>query len=201
MKKILSLILVLLFVISLCACGTNSDPSSSNQEYSKMMETYEHSQSLIVSFSYTGTTTNIAQFISNITKADTTKITPSQPYEDKDVETGNENSRSYKESQDISTRPPIENEILDFNQYTTIFIGYPIWHGKAPKVIFSFLDKFDCTNKLIIPFCTSAETGIEESVEELRATYPNLNIADGKRFTKTSTEKEIETWLKENNYI
>lgn len=199
MKKIIALILAVVFVLSLCACGAAGDTKDTS--YEKMMETYEHSKSLIVYFSETGNTNTIAQEISAALKADSIKLTPVEPYDKKDLETKDETSKPYIESQDKNARPVIETEILNFDEYETVFIGYPIWYGDAPKIIYSFLDKFDCSKKVVVPFCTSSSSDITDSVANLKATYPNLTIANGKRFEANASQEEVETWLKADGYM
>lgn len=69
-------------------------------------------------------------------------------------------------------RPRIAGQPLDLSQYGTIYLGYPIWQGTAPRIINTFLDSYDLTGKTIRPFCTSGSSGIETSVADIRAAAP-----------------------------
>ena len=80
-----------------------------------------------------------------------------------------------------AARPRIAGQPLDLSQYGTIYLGYPIWWGTAPRIINTFLDTYDLTGKTIRPFCTSGSSGIETSVADIRAAAPEVNVTAGLR--------------------
>lgn len=80
-----------------------------------------------------------------------------------------------------AARPRIAGQPLDLSQYGTIYLGYPIWWGTAPRIINTFLDSYDLTGKTIRPFCTSGSSGIETSVADIRAAVPEVNVTAGLR--------------------
>lgn len=85
------------------------------------------------------------------------------------------------------------------SRYDTVLIGYPIWHGQAPKIIYTFLESYDFSGKTILPFCTSHSSGIGSSASNLHSLASGANWLDGKRFAGDTSKEEIESWLEENN--
>ena len=78
--------------------------------------------------------------------------------------------------------------------YDVIYLGYPIWWGKAPTIIHTFIESYDLKGKTLVPFATSGGSGIEESVSVLKETYPSLNWKNGRLLNRAS-EKTIREWV------
>ena len=198
MKKLIAFTLAVILIISLCACG-NSRESTLTKTQSAVetlnLETYHHSTSFIVFFSTTNHTVGVASFLSQALKADMMQLKPAKNYTKADTNTDDENCRAKKEADDPSVRPEIVSPVSHFDQYDTIYIGYPIWYGKAPRIINTFLESYDFTGKKVYLFCTSKESSIKESFEELKTTYPDINIADGKRFPQDVKYTDVSSWL------
>ncbi len=95
---------------------------------------------------------------------------------------------------DLSSRPAILKKVENMSQYDTVIIGFPIWWYTAPTIINTFIESYDLSGKKIALFATSGGTGIEKSVSDLKAGYPELNIVGGKRFT-FSSDSDIKIWL------
>ena len=104
-------------------------------------------------------------------------------------------SRVSKENSDSSARPEIKENIQDLDQYDTIFVGYPIWWGQAPKIMYTLMETNDFSGKTIIPFCTSASSGIGTSAENLSKSAPDSVWKDGQRFSGSSSEDDIKSWV------
>ena len=150
---------------------------------------------LVACFSATGTTEKIAEYAADILNADIYEIVPQDPYTDEDLAyyTG---GRADQEQSDPSARPAISGSVEDMSQYDTVLIGYPIWHGQAPKIIYTFLESYDFSGKTILPFCTSHSSGIGSSAENLHDLVPdNVTWLDGTRFAAGTSESEIKVWL------
>ena len=113
--------------------------------------------------------------------ADLYELTPEQPYTSQDLSYNNDACRASQEQKDPAARPRIAGQPLDLSQYGTIYLGYPIWWGTAPRIINTFLDTYDLTGKTIRPFCTSGSSGIETSVADIRAAAPEVNVTAGLR--------------------
>ena len=139
------------------------------------------SKVLVCFYSASGVTRRKASELAKEAGGDLYEITPKQIYTDEDLNWRNESSRSSIEIKDESYRPEIEDINIDIDSYDTIYVGYPIWWGIAPNVVKTFLDKIDLTNKKIITFCTSGGSALEPSTDDLKKTYPNANIENGRR--------------------
>ena len=139
------------------------------------------SKVLIAYFSASGVTKNIAQKIANENDYDIFEIVPEEIYTSEDLDWTDKNSRSTKEMNDKSFRPPIAQS-CDVSGYDTIVIGFPVWWYTAPTIINTFIESTDLEGKTIKAFCTSGGSGIDKCVSDLQATYPELNFSEGMRF-------------------
>lgn len=150
---------------------------------------------LVAYFSATGTTEQVAQQAAEILGADIYEIVPEEPYTEADLAyyTG---GRADQEQDDPSARPAINGSVEDMSQYDTVLLGYPIWHGQAPRIISTFLESYDFAEKTIIPFCTSHSSGVGSSADNLHSLCPNtVTWAEGTRFASGASQEEIESWL------
>ena len=157
-----------MILFSYCIDNLDLDLNEPNSETSSEDETSTETESnnedndqnrnkiLIVYFSCTGNTKRVANNINSFIESDLIEIVPKVPYTTEDLNYNDPNSRSSLENKDQSILPEISNEISNLGEYKTIFIGYPIWNGRSPNIIFSLLKKYDFNNKNIITFSTSA---------------------------------------------
>lgn len=157
-----------------------------------------NNKSLVLYFSATNNTKQIAKYISEITSSDILEIIPKDAYTNEDLDYNNNNSRANREQNDKNARPEILNK-LDLENYDIIYLGYPIWWEEEPRIILTLLDNYDLENKTIIPFCTSGGSGIELSVSNIRNYNDKLNVLDGKRFSSNSSKEEVITWINSLN--
>lgn len=95
---------------------------------------------------------------------------------------------------DRTARPAIKNGKVDLDSIDTVYLGYPIWWDQAPRVVNTFIESNDLSDKRIITFCTSGETSIDGSVRQLKADYPILDFVKGKRLNGAPVN-EIEKWI------
>ena len=153
------------------------------------------SNTAVIYFSATGNTKKIAEYIKNTTNGDLLEIIPKEKYTDEDL-AYNYDCRANREQQDNNARPEISNNI-DTSKYDTIFLGYPIWWSDVPKIMLSFIDTNKLDGKNVILFCTSGSTDITQSENKLKSYNTNLNILGGKRFSSSTNQEEINTWIKE----
>lgn len=157
-----------------------------------------NNKSLVLYFSATNNTEQIAKYISEITSSDILEIIPKDVYTNEDLDYNNNNSRANREQNDKNARPEISNK-LDLENYDVIYFGYPIWWEEEPRIILTLLDNYNLENKTIIPFCTSGGSGIELSVNNIRNYNNKLNVLDGKRFSSNSSKEEVITWINSLN--
>ena len=184
MKKILSLLLVSLTFLA----GFNA-----NAEESKMTD----KKVLVAYFSATGTTAGVAEKLATATDGDLFEIKPEQPYTDADLNWHNDQSRSSVEMADKSSRPAIANKVEDMSKYDVIFVGFPIWWGRQPSIIDTFMESYDFAGKTVIPFATSGTSGIGDSGSIMQSLAPQAKVLSGKRFSSGVSETELKKWADE----
>lgn len=154
------------------------------------------SGSLVAYFSCTGNTEYIAGMIARSTGADMYEITPETPYTAADLDYGDPSSRSSLEQSDPAARPALAGTAPNIEAYDTVFLGYPIWWGEAPKVISTFLESHDFGDITIVPFCTSGSSGVGSSDTHLHGLCAgSASWMPGKRFSSAASEQEVGEWL------
>lgn len=179
---------------------------------------YKDKKVVVAYFSATGNTKIVAEKIANIFKCDAVAIEPEEPYSEFDLTSQDPSTRPMRESAYDPFNPPeepeedeevevIESDIkpitklpeikkLSFNRYDTIILGYPIWYGDAPRVMYTFVSETNLKNKTIIPFCTSDSNEIEPSDSNLmNFASDDANFMVGKRFTPDMSEEEIKEFF------
>lgn len=220
MKRIFALLTALALACALTACGGTSNPgqsqtqqegtfpvgetSVSGQSVSPASSTPEDSRSggemgeggvLVAYFSATGNTEGIAQHLQSILNADLYEILPEVPYTDEDLNYSNDSCRANQEQNDPAARPAITGTLEHPENYDVVFLGYPIWWGQAPKVIYTFLESCDFGDATIVPFCTSGSSGIGGSLDDLHALASEANWLDGQRFSGGVSQDEVAQWM------
>ena len=151
---------------------------------------------LVVYFSCTGTTELVAEYITEILGADHYQIVPEDPYTEADLAYYT-NGRADQEQNDPDVRPAISGGLENMDEYGTIFLGYPIWHGQAPRIISTFLESYDFSGKMIVPFCTSHSSGIGSSADNLHNLADKAKWVNGRRFETGTFRSTIEEWIGE----
>ena len=152
------------------------------------------SDTLIVYFSRTGNTQKIAQYLIELTGADSYVIEAAVPYTDEDIAYGNSGCRANQEQNDKSVRPEIADPLPSLDGYDTVFLGYPIWWGEEPRIIDTFLESYDLSEKTVIPFCTSASSGIAASEHNIAALVPIGEQLTGRRFAASASKAAVQEW-------
>lgn len=211
-KKLFTFYLTLVMLFSLAACNSNSDKPNASEQSSESvpvseprkpaeeLETEETNKVLVVFFSATGTTKSLAGYAADILNADIYEIVPEAPYTEEDLAYYT-NGRADREQNDSSARPAISGNIDNIEQYDTILLGYPIWHGQAPRIISTFLESYDLSGKTILPFCTSHSNGIGSSATDLHSLVRGAKWLDGRRFVADTSKEDISAWLDEMKMI
>ena len=243
MKRTLSLLLSLVMVLSLTACGGNgnssssqassSAPESSAAESSASESSSEASSSsesevssevssqapsssevsneaqaedtgsgssvLVVYYSATGNTAQVAQYIADSTGGDLFEIQPVEPYTDADLNWTDDNSRVSQEHADESLRDVelVADTVDNWDQYDTVFIGYPIWWGIAAWPVDGFVETNDFSGKTVIPFCTSSSSGLGESGQLLADMAGTGDWQEGQRFRSSASQEDVQSWIEE----
>ena len=95
--------------------------------------------------------------------------------------------------QDLNCRPAVCSKVEDMAQYDVIFVGFPIWWGREPSVVDTFLTSYDFKGKCIIPFCTSGGSGMGNTAQRIRE-LTCANVDEGKRLGGEVSEEDLKLW-------
>ena len=157
----------------------------------------DNNKILVAYFSATGTTAEVAQKLATAINADLFEIVPEQPYTSDDLNWQNNQSRTSIEMGDKNSRPAIASKIEDISQYNIVFVGSPIWWGREPSIMDTFIESYDFAGKTVIPFATSGSSGIGDYGANLQALAPDAKVLTGKRFPADVSGEELKTWADE----
>lgn len=212
-KKILILILVILVVlimgivvgVTVLKDDGNTTQENENQinneeivsddvkEENTQNETNEK-KNLIVYFSQTGNTQEVANTIQSLVGGDIIKLETVEPYPD-DYDTL---STIAQQEKDDNARPQLSTNIENIDEYDTIFLGYPIWFSDMPMAIYTFLDEYDLSGKTIAPFCTSGGSGLSSTPVVIQTKEPNATVTGGLSISSSdasNSQSEVQEWL------
>lgn len=221
MKKWIVILISVMMVLMLAACGNNSqeqnttESDSSDLESEKITEPLEITTSdsfdtepktteskgnkaLVVYYSATGNTEEVANYIAAAIEADLFELQPTQNYSDADLDWTNSDSRVSREHDNPEERvvPLVTDTVEDWDSYDTIFIGYPIWWGIAAWPVDGFIAANDFTGKTVIPFCTSSSSGLGESGKLLEKAAGTGEWLEGVRFRSGTSKEIVAEWVK-----
>lgn len=215
MKKLTALLLSVVLVLSLAACGSANKPASSTTqpETSAPTEQPESSstapaesepetqpetgKTLVVYYSASGNTERVAKDIAEAAGADLFEIVPTEVYTSEDLNWTNSDSRVSREHDDESLRdvPLTTTEVPDWDSYDTVFIGYPIWWGIAAWPVDTFVKNNDFTGKTVIPFATSSSSGMGQSGSLLADMAGTGEWQEGQRFSSGVSGDDVQSWV------
>ena len=175
---------------------TQGDTEESAQE-TGASDTSGAGNVLVVYYSATGNTENVANIIAETTGGDLFELEPIEPYTDEDLNYSDENSRVSREHEDESLRDVelASTTVDNWDSYDTVFIGYPIWWGIAAWPVDSFVENNDFTGKTVIPFATSASSGLGESGQRLADMAGTGDWQEGMRFRSSADEADVQEWV------
>ena len=215
-KKIAAVLLTCIMAIGLTAgCGaSNTNQSASNNDSQSTStnqsgneeadtnsenttDTTGNGKTLVVYYSASGNTKDVAEKIAKITEADLFEIEPVEPYTDEDLDWTDDDSRVSREHDDESLRDVelVSTTVDNWDSYDTVYIGYPIWWGIAAWPVDNFVKENDFTGKTVIPFCTAATSGIGDSGNLLEEMTGTGDWKEGERFHGGASESDISSWI------
>ena len=220
MKKLTALLLSVVLVLSLAACGSASKPASSTTQPETSAPTEqpatepsesssttpaesepgtqpETGKTLVVYYSASGNTERVAKDIAEAAGADLFEIVPTEVYTSDDLDWTNPDSRVSREHDDESLRdvPLTTTEVPDWDSYDTVFIGYPIWWGIAAWPVDTFAKNNDFTGKTVIPFATSSSSGMGQSGSLLADMAGTGEWQEGQRFSSGVSSDDVQSWV------
>ena len=156
------------------------------------------SKILVAYFSWGGTTQRMAQEIVRQTGADIFRIEPVVPYPTDYTEC----TEVAQEEKNNNARPAIADEVENWEQYDTVFIGCPVWWWTTPMIICTFAESYDFDGKTVVPFCTYASTYRDETLARIVELTPDADHLTGEGLTSGRIiEQNISSWLKEIGVI
>ena len=180
------------------ACQSNSQGTPANAEEDANADSPKKT-TLVAYFSASEAhvTAQVAKTLAEAIDADLFEIVPEKIYTAEDLDWHNEQSRSTIEMKDSTARPAVASKVENMDQYTTIYVGFPIWWYTAPRIVNTFLEQYDLTGKTIIPFATSGDSGMGRSGEDLKkASAPNANwILPGKVLNGNPPVDSLKAWV------
>ena len=194
MKKTISLLVfALTALLPFCGCAKNDATSNTKTGEKAMNNT---GKALVVYFSATGTTRGVARRLAGAIGADIFEIVPAQPYTDADLNWRNRQSRSSVEMADRKSRPAIANAAPELANYTTVYVGFPIWWYREPSIIDTFVESNAAAlaGKTIVPFATSGGSGMGDSTANLQALAPKAKVTEGRRFRASADADTLNAW-------
>lgn len=154
---------------------------------------------LVAFFSASGVTAKLAEKLASAIDADLHEIKPEVSYTTADLDWTNKRSRSSVEMNDKAFRPAVANMVENMNQYSTIYIAFPIWWYIAPTIINTFLEQYDLKGKKIIPVATSGGSGMGNTNKELAPSCAGADLRDGKVFSVNTSESSLKAWAQGYN--
>lgn len=206
MKKIAAIFMSIIMVAGFSACSNDSGNTAEtqstataarNEEQGAGTDLIQEGKNLVVYFSASGNTKNAAELIAAETNADIFELIPKEPYSTADLNYSNDDSRvvyehDHEEARDIELE---STTVENWENYETVFIGYPIWWHIAAWPVNGFVKANDFSGKTVIPFCTSASSDLGESGELLAEMAGTGNWLDGKRFSSRASEEDVHSWI------
>ena len=194
-KKILTVLLVLALTMSCFPAFALDAVSSATVNITSLPAVAEHEDAkvLVIYFSTDDTVKAVALTAAEALGADVFEVVPEQPYTAADLAYYT-NCRADQEQNDSSARPAIAVWPESLEQYDVIFIGYPIWHGQAPKILYTLMEGVDVSGKTIVPFCTSMSSGAGSSASNLEKVTAGAVWLKVKRIDNRSTAEQIQAW-------
>lgn len=216
MKRIITVLILVVTFATLTACGSNAQKNQSSSSSERNTETDAaegtentaetdttttdatgtNSNMLVVYFSWSGNTKEVAELIQSQTGADIFEITPKTPYTDD----YNAVVDQAQEEQSDNARPVIAGTIENIESYDTILLGYPNWWGDMPMILYSFLDDYDLSGKTIAPFVTSSSSGLSNTVHSIQTEEPKATVTEGLSVREDdldSAQSAVSEWLSE----
>ena len=153
------------------------------------------SKKLVSYFSASGSTAKLAKTLAMAAEADLYEIKPAVPYERRDLNWMDKKARSTVEMQDPDCRPALADSDAPLTAAEVIFLGFPIWWYREPSIIDSFLDAYDWTGKILVPFFTSGGSDLGDGQSRIEALAKGATVMRGRRFSAKASEAELKQWI------
>lgn len=211
--KALILILIIISIFGLIISEVSAASEAESAANDILNKNNTDSKVLVVYFSRTGENYNVgnvevgntammASYIKDYLNADSVEIVPVEKYPDN----YDECTKVASDEKDKNARPEIQNKIDNFDSYDTVFIGYPIWWGDLPMIMYTLMENYDFNGKNVIPFNTHEGSGDAGTYSTIDSKLPNAKVntkglaLDGKTARSEDGKQKTIDWLKELGY-
>lgn len=151
-------------------------------------------KALVAYFSASGVTAKVAKKLAEAIGAELYDIRPAEPYTRADQDWTNKQSRSSVEMNDKSCRPKLLDRAAPVAGADVVFVGFPVWWYREPSVIDSFLEAYDFTEKVIVPFATSGGSPVGDEAPARMAEISGTKVLPGERFAVGVSAAELKDW-------
>ncbi|MBO4591264.1 MAG: flavodoxin [Eubacterium sp.] len=152
---------------------------------------------LVAYFSASGVTAELSKKLADSIGADLFEIIPEQKYTSADLNWQDKQSRSSVEMNDRNSRPSIGNKVDNMDQYSTVFVGFPIWWYREPSIIDTFMEAYRFDGKTVIPFATSGGSGLGDSADNMKKLAKGAKVKTGQRFSSGVSKEELKQWAEQ----
>ncbi|WP_233541880.1 flavodoxin [Coprobacillus sp. AF33-1AC] len=197
-KKGITILIAIFMILGCSACKQKTKEKKKTSNVTQSDLKTANSDSLIVYFSWSGHTRDLAKMIQKETKGDLFEIVPVKAYSD-DYDTVVDQA---KQEQKDKARPQIAYHIDHLDKYQTIYVGYPNWWQDMPMILYSFFDEYDLSHKKIVPFCTSGGSGLSQTVETIKKLEPEADVTEGFHVGSDDVDQcqqDLKNWLNKIN--
>lgn len=202
MKKLTTGLLSLVCALTLVACSSNEPIGVKESENELAAEENvetdtDAGNTLVVYYSATGNTEEAANYIVELTDADVLELVPVDDYTSEDLNYNDDSSRVVYEhdNEDARNIELVQDTVDNWDEYDTVFVGYPIWWGIAAWPVNDFITSNNFDGKTVIPFATSVSSGLGESGSLLAEMAGSGNWLEGMRFSSSVSQNDVENWL------
>lgn len=220
MKRAFLILLSMVMILSLAACGSSGGQSAGTPPVQQPAESQQPAppepeespaaepqpsagggKTLVAYYSATGHTAAVAEAIAQARSGDLFEIVPAEPYSSADLDWTDRDSRVSREHEDESLREMelVSSTVENWDEYDTVFIGYPIWWGIAAWPVDTFVKANDFAGKTVIPFATSSSSGLGESGELLAEMANGGEWLEGQRFRSSVSAADVTDWVNSLN--
>lgn len=151
-------------------------------------------KTLVAYFSASGTTKKVARDLSDAIGADLFEIVPQAPYTADDLNWNDRRSRSSVEMNDESARPAIANTVADMAAYDTVYVGFPVWWYVEPRIIDTFLESYDFSGMVIVPFATSGGSGLGKAPQRMQMLAKGAQVKKGGVLNGHPSKQQLKRW-------
>mgnify|MGYP002627477737 CR=1 FL=1 len=151
---------------------------------------------LVAYFSASGVTGSVAKKLAEAVDGELYEIKPKVAYTSADLNWNNSSSRSSVEMKDKSSRPELADKNAKLDGVDVVFLGFPIWWYVAPTIINTFLESYDFSGKIVVPFATSGGSGMGKTNEKLAPSCPGAILMKGKMLNGSLSQEELKAWVR-----